>query len=129
MNQRIASGIAFAGSVAAAMIAAGAMTGNAWADDITMEPTRFVSSRSRAEVRDETLSARKDLLGAGGEIQRQSDTPQPNGSSLTRAQVRDEYIAAREEVMARNSEIGSSFGSAPSVRVVMPTVVAGQSAQ
>jgi hypothetical protein len=124
MNHRIASTLAFTGSVAAATVAAALMSGNALAETPTIDDTKFVSSRSRAEVRDEVLAAH--LSSAGGEWSGQQTAPfMSNG--LTRAQARSDYIAARDEVMARNSEGGGSVRSAvaPS-RSVPVTFMAGQ---
>ena len=129
MNQRIASALAFACSVAAATLAATAMSTSAWADDITIDPTPFVSQRSRAEVRAEVLANRDKLSSAGNEWVAQQSAPLTS-SGLTRAQARADYIAAREEVMARNSEGGGSatMAAAPARRP-MPTMAAVQPAQ
>jgi hypothetical protein len=126
MNQRIASALAFASSAAAAALAAVAMTGTAQAESPTIDTTKFVSDRSRMEVRDETRAAK--LSAAGGEWSGQKSSFQPS-SSLTRAQVRAEYIGAREEVLARNSEGGqTSFMAAAPVRT-MPVMIAEQPAR
>jgi hypothetical protein len=123
MNQRITSALAFACSVAAATLAATAMSSSAWADDITIDPTPFVSQRSRAEVRAEMLADRARLSSAGSEwIAQQSAPLAPSG--LTRAQARADYIAAREEVLARNSEGGGSATMAAAPVRVMPTMAA-----
>ena len=129
MNQRIASALAFACSVAAATLAATAMSSTAWADDITIDKTPFVSQRSRADVRAETLADRTKLSSAGIEWVGQQNGPLPT-SGLTRAQARADYISAREEVMARNSEGGGSSGMAVARTArVMPTMAAAQTAQ
>jgi len=129
MNQRIASALAFGCSVAAATLAATAMSSNAWADDITIDTTPFVSQRSRAEVRAEVLADRAGLSSAGNEWVAQQSAPLPT-SGMTRAQARADYVAAREEVMARNSEGGgaSLMGGRPAVRV-LPTMAAAQNAE
>ena len=126
MNHRIASALAFGCSVAAATLAATAMSSNAWADDITIDTTPFVSQRSRAEVRAEVLANRAKLSSAANEWIAQQSAPLPT-SGLTRAQAQADYIAAREEVMARNSEGGGSAlsGGMPAVRV-LPTMAATQ---
>jgi hypothetical protein len=124
MNQRIASALAFGCSVAAATLAATAMSSTAWADDITIDTTPFVSQRSRAEVVAEMMADRASLSSAGNEWVAQQSAPLPT-SDLTRAQARSDYIAAREEVLARNSEGGGSatMAVAPKARV-MPTIAA-----
>jgi len=129
MNQRTASALAFACSVAAATLAATAMSSSAWADDITIDTTPFVSQRSRAEVRAEVLADRAKLSSAGYEWIAQQSAPLPT-SGLTRAQAKADYVAAREEVMARNSEGGGAalMGGRPAVRV-LPTMAAAQHAQ
>ena len=123
MNNRIASALAFTGSVAAATLAAALMTGNALAESPTIDKTPFVSSLSRADVRNEVRAAR--LSSAGGEWAGQKTSPfMSNG--LTRAQARADYIAARDEVMARNSEGGSVHAAAAPSRSMPVTFVAGQ---
>lgn len=123
MNQRIASALAFACSVAAATLAATAMSSTAWADDITIDTTPFVSQRSRAEVRAEVLANRAKLSSAGNEWVAQQSEPLP-ASGLTRAQARADYIASRDEVMARNSEGGGSATMAVAPVRAMPTMAA-----
>jgi hypothetical protein len=123
MNQRIASALAFACSVAAATLAATAMSSSARADDITIETTPFVSQRSRAEVRAEVLADRTQLSSAGNEWVAQQSAPLPT-SGLTRQQARADYIAAREEVLARNSEGGGATAMAAAPVRVMPTMAA-----
>jgi len=129
MNHRTASALAFACSVAAATLAATAMSSSARADDITIDTTPFVSQRTRAEVRAEVLADRAKLSSAGHEWIAQQSDPLPT-SGMTRAQARADYVAAREEVMARNSEGGGAnpMGGRPAVRV-MPTMAAAQHAQ
>jgi hypothetical protein len=126
MNQRIASALAFAASVAAATLAATAMTSSARAEGPIGDKTEFVSERSRADVRAETLAARPS--SAGGEWIGQQTGPLPT-SGLTRAQARADYIAAREEVMARNSESGGTPTMAAAPVRVIPTMAAAQPAQ
>jgi len=130
MNHRIASALAFGCSVAAATLAATAMSTAAWADDITIDPTPFVSQRSRAEVQAEALANRDKLSAGGYEWMAQKSDPLPT-SGLTRAQVQAEYIAARDEVAAHNSEGGgpATFMAAGPVTRPMPTMTAARPAQ
>jgi hypothetical protein len=107
---RIASTLAFVGTVAAASMAAALMSGNALAETPTIDTTPFVSTLSRAEVRAEVLRARNAVSAAGSEWAMQQNMQLPVASTQTRAQVRAEYIAAREEARALTSEdSGSSY--------------------
>ena len=92
MNQRIASGLAFAATATAGAIAAAAIiaSGKAYADDITIDDTVFVSSRTRAEVRGEVLQ-HPELV-----------------SGYSREQARLDYQMARDEVKAITSEDSGS---------------------
>jgi len=129
MNQRTASALAFGCSVAAAALAAAAMTGTARAESPTIDTTPFVSTRSQADVRSETLAARKTLTSAGNEWLTQQNGPLPS-SGLSRAEARAGYIAAREEVHARGSEMGGATPMARSSRrAPVTTAVAAQPAQ
>jgi hypothetical protein len=115
MNRNLASTLAFAGTAAAAFALA-AMTTAAYADDITIDSTPFVSTKTRAEVRAEVMGQADQLRMAHGE-----GAPEMNRStfrsSLTRAQVTDAYIASRDEVNAFNGEdSGSSYLAANQTR-------------
>lgn len=105
MNPRIASALGFALSVAAAALAAAAMTGTVRAESPLVDTPAYAGQRSVAEVRGETLAARRTLTSAGTEWVGQQDGGLP-GSGLTRADARAAYIAARDEVHARDSEMG-----------------------
>jgi hypothetical protein len=102
---RTASSLAFACSVAAATIAATAMTGTARAESPAIDTQPFVSTRSVADVRGETRAARATLSSAGNEWVTQQNDPLP-ASGLARMDARNGYISAREEVLARGSELG-----------------------
>ena len=106
MNRNLKSSLAFAGTAAAALALA-AMTGAAYADDITIDPTPFVSTKSRAEVRAEVLGQAEQIRMAWGEGSPGMNAT-PFRSTLTRAQVRDEYIASRDQVNAFNGEDSGS---------------------
>ena len=105
MNRNLASTLAFTGTAAAALVLA-AMTGAAYADDITVDPTPFVSTKSRAEVRAEVMGKAEELRIAHGESMEMNRAP--FRSTLTRAQVREAYMAARGEVTAFNGEDSGS---------------------
>jgi len=108
MNRRISSVIAFSSSAVAATLAAMAMAGSARADDITIDNTPFVSSKTRDEVKAEFMSQRGQYSSAGYEWAMQHNTQQPFVSTTTRAQVTAEYIASRDQVHAMDSEDSGS---------------------
>ncbi len=111
MNDKLASSLTIVSTaaVALALAAASLASGNAYADDITIDPTPFVSTRTRAEVRAEIMGQAEVLRGESGEwAMQQNVATQP--STLTSAQAKAEYIAARREVNALNAEdSGSSY--------------------
>lgn len=120
MNRNLASALSITTTAAAVFAAAAIAAGNAHADDITIDNTPFVSSKTRAEVRAEVMGQSEALRIASSEwsMNQQAQTK----STYTREQAKAEYIAARDEVKARNAEdSGSSYfaalprGSAPSV--------------
>ncbi|WP_167772471.1 hypothetical protein [Ramlibacter henchirensis] len=109
MNRNVQSSLIFTGTAAAALALA-AMSSVAYADDITIDPTPFVSTKSRAEVRAEVLGKAEQIRMAHGEGGPMEMNRAPFKSSLTRAQVRDEYLASRGEVKAFTGEdSGSSY--------------------
>ena len=89
-------------SLAIALVA-----GNAFADDITPEPNRFVSSASRSQVQAELMQSRQ----AGVNIWADDYNPAADfRSSMSRAEVTAEYILSRNAVAAFTSEdSGSSY--------------------
>ena len=110
MNHRIASAFTFTSTVAVATVAAALLSSNAFADDITIDTTPFVSTKTRAEVRAEVMSHRDQLTAAGGEWAGQQNEQRPFQSAYTVEQVRSEYKAARNEVRMMNGEdSGSSY--------------------
>jgi len=109
MNHRTASMLAYAGSVAAAALAATLMSGNALAEGPLDYPPSapFVSTRSRADVRAEVMQDRAQLGSYAVEWQLEQREPQvPTG--YTHAQARSDYLAAREEVRAMTAEDSGS---------------------
>jgi len=108
MNRKLASTLTIVSTAAAAFAFAAIASSNAYADDITVDNTPFVSTRTRAEVQAEVMGQAEQLRIANSEWSTQSASL-PH-SDLTRAQVKAEYIAARREVNALNSEdSGSSY--------------------
>jgi hypothetical protein len=114
MNRNFASTLIVTGTAAVALALA-AMT-PAHADDITIDPTPFVSTKSRAEVRAEVMGKAEEIRMAHGEGSTGMNHA-PFRSTLTRAQVRNDYIASRGEVNALNAEdSGSSYLAAKQPR-------------
>jgi hypothetical protein len=117
MNRNIASAL---------VIAAAAVAGNAFADDITVDTTPFVSSKSRAEVVAELGQFKK----AGTSPWSTQYNPLAKfQSAKSRAQVTAEYVADREAVAALNSEDSGSAYLTAARRVNNGTTLAGQPAQ
>lgn len=107
MNRRTSSALAFSSSIVAATLAATVMAGNALADDITIDTTPFVSTKTRAEVKAELFSQRDQVSSSGSEwFLQQAEAQNPSG--YTRAQARADYIASRELVRAMTSEDSGS---------------------
>jgi len=105
---RLASMIAYTGTVAAAALAAALTSTAALAESPTIDTTPFVSTLSRAEVRADLQRARGQVSAAGIEWDLQMNDRQPMMSGMSRAQVTAEYIAARDQVLALNSEDSGS---------------------
>lgn len=83
-----------------------AAAGSAFADDITIDPTPFVSTRTRAEVIAEMQQAR----GGSNPWADNYDQLADFRSTLTRAEVVADYLLSRDEVQAFNGEdSGSSY--------------------
>ena len=109
MNRNLASTITITTTAAAALVLAAIASGNAYADDITVDNTPFVSTKTRAEVRAELMSMPAESRRSD-EWSTQFDQAARTQSTLTRAQVKAEYLAYRREVNALNAEdSGSSY--------------------
>lgn len=110
MNCNLASTLTFVSTCAAVLALAAIASGNAYADDITIDPTPFVSSRTRAEVQAEVMGQSEALRMASSEWGTQLNTATLPQSTVTRTQVQQEYITTRNEVNALNAEdSGSSY--------------------
>ena len=84
-----------------------AATGNAFADDITLDTTPFTSTATRAEVQADLLQYRK--AGVNPWSQAYNPLAQFKSSSV-RSQVTADFLAARDAVAAFGSEdSGSSY--------------------
>lgn len=97
MNRKFALAVAVAASVA----------GNAYADDITVDRTPFVSTLSRGEVQTQLRQFKKARTYPWST---QYYPVAAVSSSRTRAQAVDEFIAARGEVAAfAGEDSGSAY--------------------
>jgi hypothetical protein len=124
MNRKLASVLTVTTTAAALFAVAAIASGNAYADDITIDPTPFVSSKSRAEVRAEFLG-QSALERNASEWSMQLNQPAQPNSAYTREAAQAEYIASRDEVNARNSEDGGSSYFATLPRGKDTTLVMG----
>ena len=90
-----------------ALCIASASIGTAFADDITIDPTPFVSTMTRAQVKEEL----RQFQASG--VNPWADDYNPIAqarSTMTRAEVQAAYLAARNEVAALDGEdSGSSY--------------------
>ena len=118
MNRHFASVLTFAATTAAIACAAAMASGSAYADDITIDTTPFVSTRSRAEVKAELMSQPQLVTAAASEWTMQHNQQSPLMSGYTRQQASAEYKAARQEVSALTGEdSGSSYLARHAMRV------------
>ena len=107
----------------ALVLAATAVAGNAFADDITVDTTPFVSTKSRAEVQAELTSFKQ----AGTSPWSMQYNPlRTFKTDTTRAEVTAQYVNSRDQVAALNSEdSGSAYLAQYRVRNI-GTTLAGQ---
>jgi len=89
----------------ALVIATAAVAGNAFADDITVDTTPFVGTKSRVEVQAELAQYNKAGVNPWSN---QYNPLKQFRSTQTREQVVAEFIAARDEVAALNGEDSGS---------------------
>jgi hypothetical protein len=125
MNRNLASTLALTTTAAAAFVLAVLASGNAYADDITIDKTPFVSSKTSAEVQAEVMGQAEALRMAHSEWSTQSDHASVLQSHFTSAQAKAEYIASRGEVNALNGEDSGSSYFAKLPRRVYNNIVAG----
>jgi hypothetical protein len=120
MNRNLSSVLALAAVAAAAAAATAALVlpRTAYADDITIDPTPFVSTRTRADVRSELLGRADILRHQSSEWALQSNEPTAFKSPFTPQQAREEYRASRVQVNALNGEdSGSAYFKMSPLRV------------
>jgi hypothetical protein len=92
-------------NLAIALVLATAAAGNAFADDITVESTPFVSTMSRAQVQADMQQARAAGIDPWSQTY---DQLAGFRSERTRAEVTAEYTAERASVSAFNGEDSGS---------------------
>ena len=80
--------------------------GSARADDITIDPTPFVSTKARAQVQAELVTFKQSGVNPWSMAYNPLKSFR---SSRTRANVTAEYLAARDEVTAFTSEDSGSM--------------------
>jgi len=107
----------------AILAAAAAAAGNAFADDITMDTTPFVPSRSRAQVQTELAQYKQAGVNPWSNSYNQL---RGFASSTTREQVAADYVASRQQVAAFTGEDSGSAFLARSRAVEPGTNLAGQ---
>jgi hypothetical protein len=106
-----------------AALALAAAAGSALADDITIDTTPFVSTKTRAEVRAELQQYQQAGVNPWA---RNYNPLQSFRSGKTRAQVTAEFLGARDEVAASNSEDGGAAWRAARAPRAADPVLAGQ---
>lgn len=110
MNRHLASTLTVTTTAAAILAVAAIASGNAYADDITIDNTPFVGSRTRADVRAEVTGQSAGPSNSSSEWAMQMNQPARLDSGYTSDAAKAEYIAARDEVKALNAEdSGSSY--------------------
>jgi hypothetical protein len=125
MTRTLASTLSITTTAAAVLAFAAIASSNAYADDITVDNTPFVSSKSRAEVQAEVMGQSQVLSIASSEWSTQQNHASQPKSDFTRAQATAEYLAARRQVSALNSEdSGSSYLASLPRRVDGSTIMA-----
>lgn len=121
MNRNLASALVLTGTAAAAFALAVCSSAGAYAGDITIDPTPFVSTRDRAEVAAEVAGQGEALRLATSEAAMQAMTRPASG--YTAAQAKADYILRRDEVNALTSEDSGSFYLAHTARAVAHDVI------
>jgi hypothetical protein len=110
MTRNLASALAVAVGIFAAAAAATIASGTAHAEDITVDKTPFISSRSRAEVQAEFLGQPALARNGASEWSMQYNEVPVVKSTYTLDQVQAEYKSSRDYVSALNGEdSGSSY--------------------
>jgi hypothetical protein len=126
MNRHFAPALTIATTVIAAIGAAALVSTKAHADDITIDPTPFVSTRTRAEVKAEVTAEPQRVRDGASEWALQHNEPTRLDSGYTRQQALADYKASRQEVSALTAEdSGSSYLMRHAMRMQSGVKVAG----
>jgi len=126
---RLASMIAYTGTITAAALAATLTSGIALAETPTIDTTPFVSTLSRDQVRAELQRSGGRQSAYAMEWDLQMNSRQPFVSGMSRAQVTAEYIAARDQVLAMHSEDSGALYLAQAAGRTGGTIFAGRTAR
>jgi hypothetical protein len=103
-------------------VAACTFIGQAFADDITVDPSPFTPGRTRAEVQAEL----QEYRASGVDLWADNYNPVAGlQSNKTRAQVKAEYIAERDKVAAFGGEDSGSAWMAHAARPSQDIQMAG----
>lgn len=113
MRRNLASALA----VAAAVLATTVAPNKAYGDDITIDNTPFVSTRSRAEVQAELMNQVQSVRSDATEWSLQGNQMQRVASTYTSEQAVAEYKVSRDLVRALN---GEDSGSAYFIKSPVP---------
>lgn len=127
MNRNLASTLTVTATFAAVFAVAAIASGSAYADDITIDNTPFISSKTRDEVRAAVVGQSELLRESSSEWAMQLNQAARPHSAHTSAAAKAEYIAARHEVNALNAEdSGSSYLARLPRRMNGSVVMAGE---
>jgi hypothetical protein len=108
----------------ASLLAAGAaLAGHARADDITIDPNPFVSTRTRAEVQAELVQFQASGVNPWADEYNQL---QQFKSDRSRADVTAEFMQTRNEVAAMNGEDSGSVYLASRMPINPRRMLAGE---
>ena len=118
MNRNLASALTVGATAVAAITIAALGPTKAYADDITVDNTPFVSSKSRSEVRAELMGQSNTVWAGASEWALQRNEVPRLQSGYTIEQARSQFKTSRLEVSALT---GEDSGSAYLTRVAMPS--------
>ena len=108
MNRNLASALAIVSTAAAAIALASLAPDKAFADDITIDNTPFVGSRTRAEVQADLLGQAAQVRAGNGEWAMQYNDPARIKSAYTSDEVKAEFKTSRPLVSALTGEDSGS---------------------
>ena len=108
MDRNLASVLVLASTAVLAVVLAATGSGNAYADDITVDTTPFTSTKTRAEVQSELFSQAAQARSGAREWAMQSNHQLAPKSDWSRQQAQAEYKASRAYVSAVSGEDSGS---------------------